>query len=99
MWIDSLAAALAREHREGGVITAFIADRGSFDRQRLERSVGALRRHNHSEEFLFPLLRAAGFEVPALPMLREGGRIWKAQERELEPEQVPAGRTCAKART
>jgi hemerythrin HHE cation binding domain-containing protein len=59
MEIESLAAALEREHHEiDAGIAAFTAAPG--DRQPLARVIRALRRHIYrEEEFLFPLLREA----------------------------------------
>ena len=87
MEIESLAAALEREHQEiDAGIAAFTA--APADRGPLTRAVGALRRHIYlEEEFLFPLLREAepGLVAPILVMLREHAQIWgilDAMERE-----------------
>lgn len=82
MEIESLAAALEREHREiDEQIAAFTADPspGDRDRQPLTRAIHALRRHIYlEEEFLFPLLREAepGLAAPVFVMLREHAQIW-----------------------
>lgn len=59
MEIESLAAALEREHHEiDAGIAAFTAAPGDW--QPLARAIRALRRHIYlEEEFLFPLLREA----------------------------------------
>ena len=76
MEIESLAAALEREHHEiDDGIAAFTADPGA--REPLARAVRALRRHIYlEEEFLFPALREAGLMAPVLVMLREHGEMW-----------------------
>jgi iron-sulfur cluster repair protein YtfE (RIC family) len=80
MEIESLAAALEREHHEiDEGIEAFTADPadGERDRKSLARAVRALRRHIYlEEEFLFPALHAAGLMAPVLVMLREHGEMW-----------------------
>lgn len=80
MEIESLAAALEREHREiDEAIEAFTArpSSGDRDRQSLMRAISALRRHIYfEEEFLFPLMREAGLVAPVFVMLREHGQIW-----------------------
>ncbi|NKZ07093.1 hemerythrin domain-containing protein [Actinomadura latina] len=80
MEIESLAAALEREHHEiDAGIEAFTADppSGQQDREPLVRAVRALRRHIYlEEEFLFPALHAAGHTGPVLVMLREHGQMW-----------------------
>ncbi|MFA1539997.1 hemerythrin domain-containing protein [Actinomadura monticuli] len=76
MEIESLAAALEREHQEiDAGIEAFTAEPGV--REPLARAVRALRRHIYlEEEFLFPALHAAGLMAPVLVMLREHGEMW-----------------------
>jgi iron-sulfur cluster repair protein YtfE (RIC family) len=90
MEIESLAAALQREHREiDEGIAAFTAAPG--DPEPLTRAVRALRRHIYlEEEFLFPSLRAAepGLAAPVFVMLREHAQIWAALDA-LEREPVP----------
>ncbi|WP_301175833.1 hemerythrin domain-containing protein [Actinomadura geliboluensis] len=80
MEIESLAAALEREHHEiDEGIEVFTADPavGERDREPLARAVRALRRHIYlEEEFLFPALHAAGLMAPVLVMLREHGEMW-----------------------
>lgn len=80
MEIESLAAALEREHHEiDEGIEVFTADpvAGERDREPLARAVRALRRHIYlEEEFLFPALHAAGLMAPVLVMLREHGEMW-----------------------
>lgn len=78
MEIESLTAALEREHHE---IDAGIAASSAApgDRQPLARAIRALRRHIYlEEEFLFPLLREAepGLAAPIFVMLREHAQIW-----------------------
>ena len=78
MEIESLAAALEREHHEiDDGIAAFTASPGNP--QSLTRAIRALRRHIYlEEEFLFPLLREAepGLAAPVFVMLREHAQIW-----------------------
>jgi hypothetical protein len=88
MEIESLAAALEREHHEiDAGIAAFTAAPG--DRHPLTRAIHALRRHIYmEEEFLFPLLHKAdpGLAAAMFGMLREHAQIWGALdslEREL----------------
>ena len=88
MEIESLAAALEREHHEiDDGIAAFTASPGNP--QSLTRAIRALRRHIYlEEEFLFPLLRQAepGLAAPVSVMLREHAQIsatLKPLEREL----------------
>ncbi len=91
MEIESLAAALEREHREiDAGIEAFTAEpRPSEDRdpRPLKEAMRALRRHIYlEEEFVFPPLREAGLVAPVLVMLREHGQMWTvldSLEREL----------------
>ncbi len=82
MEIESLAAALEREHREiDEGIAAFAA--APDDRQPLARAIGALRRHIYlEEELLFPLLREAepGLAAAVFVMLREHAQIWGTLE-------------------
>jgi hemerythrin-like domain-containing protein len=79
--IETLTAALEREHHE--IDTGVIAFRDSLDldaprTEELTAAVAALRRHIYLEEsFLFPPLRAAGMLPPVLVMLREHGEIWR----------------------
>ena len=83
MEIESLAAALEREHQEIDVgIAAFTAGSSPAgrDRQSLTRAIRALRRHIYlEEELLFPLLREAepGLIAPILVMLREHAQLWR----------------------
>ena len=88
MEIESLAAALEREHHEiDDGIAAFTASPGNP--QSLTRAIRALRRHIYlEEEFLFPLLRQAepGLAAPVSVMLREHAQMWATLdtlEREL----------------
>lgn len=78
MEIESLAAALEREHHEiDEGIAAFAASPG--DPQPLARATGALRRHIYlEEEFLFPLLgeAAPALRAPVFVMLREHAQMW-----------------------
>ncbi|MFB4306331.1 hemerythrin domain-containing protein [Actinomadura sp. GTD37] len=99
MEIESLAAALEREHHEiDGGIEAFTADApsGGRDRAPLERAVRALRRHIYlEEEFLFPALREAGLMAPVLVMLREHGEMWAVLDTLAgEPDADAALRLC-----
>ena len=89
MEIESLAAALEREHHEiDAGIAAFTA--APHARQPLARAIRALRRHIYLEgEFLFPRLREAehGLAAPIFVMLREHAQIWAtldSLERELD---------------
>lgn len=78
MAIETLAAALEREHHE--------IDEGleAYDRFPARRDPGvltsaivSLRRHIYlEEEFLFPPLVAAGLAAPVFVMLREHAEIW-----------------------
>jgi iron-sulfur cluster repair protein YtfE (RIC family) len=99
MEIESLAAALEREHHEiDAGIAAFTAAPG--DRQPLARASRALRRHIYlEEEFLFPLLREAepGLAAPVFVMLREHAQIWAtldSLEHELDIGTDPGFRLC-----
>jgi hypothetical protein len=89
MEIESLGAALEREHREiDEGIEAFTAEPASArDPRPLTGAIRALRRHIYlEEEFLFPPLRGAGLVAPVLVMLREHAQIWAtldALDREL----------------
>lgn len=78
MQIESLAAALEREHHEiDAGIAAFTASPG--DPQPLTRAIRALRRHIYlEEEFLFPLLCQAepGLAALVFVMMREHAQIW-----------------------
>jgi iron-sulfur cluster repair protein YtfE (RIC family) len=78
MEIESLAAALEREHHEiDAGIAAFTAS--PEDPRPLTRAIRALRRHIYlEEEFLFPLLGEAepGLRAPVFVMLREHAQIW-----------------------
>lgn len=81
MEIESLAAALEREHREiDAGIEAFTAapqSSGDRDPRPLKEAIRALRRHIYlEEEFLFPPLRETGLMAPVLVMLREHGQMW-----------------------
>lgn len=80
MEIESLAAALEREHREiDEGIEAFTVDPGSAvrDLRPLAAAIRALRRHIYLEEtLLFPPLYEAGLVAPVIVMLREHGQIW-----------------------
>lgn len=78
MEIESLTAALEREHHE---IDAGIAASSAApgDRQPLARAIRALRRHIYlEEEFLFPLLREAepGLAAPVFVLPRDHAQIW-----------------------
>jgi iron-sulfur cluster repair protein YtfE (RIC family) len=89
MEIESLAAALEREHHEiDAGIAAFTAAPGNP--QPLTRAIRALRRHIYlEEEFLFPLLCEAepGLTAPVFVMLREHAQIWAALDSlEREPD-------------
>jgi iron-sulfur cluster repair protein YtfE (RIC family) len=93
MEIESLAAALEREHREiDEGIEAFTTEppSGHRDRQPLTRAIRALRRHIYlEEEFLFPRLREAGLMAPVFVMLREHAQMWTtldSLERELDAD-------------
>ncbi len=87
-----LGSALAREHREiDRAIEEFLAGGGRRDRgASLLAAIEALRRHIYlEEEFLFPLMRDAGFVAPIFVMLREHGELWTTMdtiERDLAAE-------------
>ncbi|HJS96340.1 MAG TPA: hemerythrin domain-containing protein [Solirubrobacteraceae bacterium] len=80
--VDTLAAALEREHREiDRGIEAFLVGQadGQPQTESLTWAIEALRRHIFlEEEFLFPPLREAGLVAPIFVMLREHGEIWDA---------------------
>lgn len=80
MRVDTLAAALEREHRDiDAGIEQFTAEPAGGDRdtEPLLRAIAALRRHIYlEEEFLFPPLAAAGLVAPIFVMLREHGQLW-----------------------
>ena len=79
MGIESLAAALEREHHEiDEGIEEFASGSPPGDRGPLTRAIRALRRHIYlEEEFLFPPLRDAGLMAPVFVMLREHGQMWE----------------------
>jgi hemerythrin-like domain-containing protein len=77
--IETLEAALEREHREidEGVEAFLAAPADQAGIAALRRATEALRRHIYlEEEFLFPPLRDAGMIAPVMVMLREHGEIW-----------------------
>lgn len=80
--MESLEAALTREHREiDSSIEEFVAaaETGRVLAEPLVRAMEALRRHIYLEEtFLFPPIRSAGLMMPVLVMLREHGALWDA---------------------
>lgn len=80
MSVETLAAALEREHHEiDDGIETFAAGlaAGKCDGRPLARATAALRRHIYlEEEFLFPPLRAAGLIAPVFVMVREHGQMW-----------------------
>lgn len=79
--VDTLSAALEREHHEiDAGLEAFLdgLDSGEVRRDELTRAADALRRHIYlEEEILFPPIRDAGLVPPILVMLREHGEIWQ----------------------
>jgi regulator of cell morphogenesis and NO signaling len=84
MQVETLAAALEREHR---VIDAGIEDYAAKDGPQgldpapLRAAIAALRRHIYlEEEFLFPPLRESGLMAPILVMLREHAQLWQTME-------------------
>jgi len=92
MEIESLAAALERDHREiDDGNAAYGASPG--DPRPLAQAIRALRRHIYlEEEFLFPLLGRAepALAAPVFVMLREHAQIWATLDA-LESE--PGGST------
>lgn len=80
--MDTLAAALEREHHEiDSGVEAFLDSRRE-DTDSLTRALSALRRHIYlEEEFVFPPLREAGMVPPIFVMLREHGEIWDTMDR------------------
>jgi regulator of cell morphogenesis and NO signaling len=78
MGMQTLAAALEREHREiDAGIESFTSGSRAGDALSLSGAIQALRRHIYlEEEFLFPPLRDAGLVAPIFVMLREHGEIW-----------------------
>ena len=92
MEIESLAAALEREHHEiDDGIAAYSASPG--DPRPLARPIRALRRDIYlEEEFLFPLLCQAeqALAAPVFVMMREDAQIWATLDA-LESE--PGGGT------
>lgn len=95
--MDTLGAALEREHREIDLaIDAFLTGGGEGGAriESLRQALAALRRHIYlEEEFLFPPMRDAGFVAPIFVMLREHGELWQtmeAIERELAGEAAEA---------
>jgi iron-sulfur cluster repair protein YtfE (RIC family) len=101
--IDSLAAALEREHHdiddEIEVFAARLAT-GEIDAEPLRRASAALRRHIYLEEaFLFPPLREAGMMAPVFVMLREHGELWRTLdaidvELALDPDPAALQKLC-----
>ena len=97
MGMQTLAAALEREHREiDAGIESFTSGSRAGDALSLSGAIQALRRHIYlEEEFLFPSLRT-GAPAPALAaavpvMLREHGQMWDVLDL-LEREIVTASR-------
>ncbi|MGH3002634.1 MAG: hemerythrin domain-containing protein [Gaiellaceae bacterium] len=94
---QTLAAALAREHREiDQAIEAYLAAApGEGQPELLTQAMTALRRHIFlEEEYLFPPLRDAGFVAPIFVMLREHGELWQTMqslERELAADEADSG--------
>lgn len=84
MQIETLAAALEREHHEidAGIETFTNGlSGGQLDTASLTSAMAALRRHIYlEEEFIFPPLRAAGMFGPILVMLREHAELWATLE-------------------
>lgn len=84
MEIETIAAALEREHRDiDGGIEAFSAAlaTGSSQTGPLNRAMEGLRRHIYLEEqFLFPPLREAGMVGPLFVMVREHGQLWNTMQ-------------------
>lgn len=101
MAVETVAAALEREHKEiDDGIAAFASEAGAAGTQALARAVHALRRHIYlEEEFLFPLLCEGepGLAAPVMVMLREHGQIWAALDA-LERE-TDGGRTLCRSLT
>jgi iron-sulfur cluster repair protein YtfE (RIC family) len=93
--MDTLAAALEREHREiDAGVEAFLdaEDADAAETASLTRALAALRRHIYLEEaFLFPPLRDAGLVAPIFVMLREHGELWRTMA-ELEGERTAHAR-------
>lgn len=80
MELESVAAALEREHREVDIaIEGFAAGPAMRDRDHraLRTAIQALRRHIYiEEEFLFPVLRDSALVAPIFVMLREHAQLW-----------------------
>lgn len=81
MEIETLAAALEREHHEidEGIVAYTAEPQSQEGKQSLLRAIRALRRHIYLEEdFLFPPMRAARPRLTAshFVMLREHGQMW-----------------------
>lgn len=77
--MDTLGAALEREHREidAGIAAFTTGEATPGAVESLTRAMDGLRRHIYlEEEFLFPPLRAAGMMAPVFVMLREHGELW-----------------------
>lgn len=81
MAIESLAAALEREHREiDEGIEGFTAglETGTDQTAAFRRAAAALRRHIYlEEEFLFPPMRGTGLVAPVFVMVREHAQMWQ----------------------
>jgi iron-sulfur cluster repair protein YtfE (RIC family) len=84
MQVETLAAALEREHREiDAGIEDYVAKAGPQERDpaRLRAAIAALRRHIYlEEEILFPPLRESGLVAPIFVMLREHAQLWQTTE-------------------
>lgn len=96
MEIETLAAALEREHREiDEGIAAFTSGSQAGNEQSLFRAIHALRRHIYlEEEFLFPLMREKepALSAPVFVMLREHGQLWQVLDSlEQEPNATGSG--------
>lgn len=96
MEIETLAAALEREHREiDEGIAAFMSGDQAGNEKPLFRAIHALRRHIYlEEEFVFPLMRKSepALSAPVFVMLREHGQMWQVLDSlEQEPNVTGSG--------
>jgi len=93
MTLETLAAALEREHQEiDQGLAEFVSglDAGETRTEALGKALDALKRHIYLEEaFLFPPMRHGGLIAPIFVMIREHGQMWGLMDTLLE--QATAG--------
>ncbi len=97
MTVETLAAALEREHHEiDEGISEFVSRLGAGETrvEALSKALDALKRHIYLEEaFLFPPMRHGGLMAPIFVMIREHGQMWRLMDDLLQ--QASAGGDAA----